>query len=105
MRTSLAENNVLILTTNDCPGMRVVRVLGPVYGTSVRSRNIVGNFLGGIRAVFGGKQSGYLKMIAQTRDEALVRLADHAQSLGANAVLAMRFDSGRSPWTPKSRHA
>ena len=80
MRTSLAENNVLILTTNDCPGMRVVRVLGPVYGTSVRSRNIVGNFMGGIRAVFGGKQSGYLKMIAQTRDEALAQLADHAQS-------------------------
>ena len=94
MRTSLAENNVLILTTNDCPGMRVVRVLGPVYGTSVRSRNIVGNFMGGLRAVFGGKQSGYLKMIAQTRDEALAQLADHAQSLGANAVLAMRFDSG-----------
>ncbi|MBU2773261.1 YbjQ family protein [Acidithiobacillus ferrooxidans] len=86
--------SVLILTTNDCPGMRVIRVLGPVYGTSVRSRNIVGNFMGGIRAVFGGKQSGYLKMIAQTRDETLAQLADHAQSLGTNAVLAMRFDSG-----------
>ncbi|MCR2831817.1 YbjQ family protein [Acidithiobacillus ferrooxidans] len=88
------ENNVLILTTNECPGMRLVRVIGPVYGTSVRSRNMVGNFLGGIRAVFGGKQSGYLNMIAQTRDEALAQLADHAQSMGANAVLAMRFDSG-----------
>lgn len=41
-----------------------------------------------------GKQSGYLKMIAQTRDAALAQLADHAQSLGANAVLDMRFDSG-----------
>ena len=47
---------MLILTINDCPGMRVVRVLGPVYGTGVRSRNIIGNLLGGgIRAVFGGK--------------------------------------------------
>ncbi|MDD5126052.1 MAG: heavy metal-binding domain-containing protein [Methylovulum sp.] len=44
------ENNVLILTINDCPGMRVVRVIGPVYGTGVRSRNIVGNLLGGIRS-------------------------------------------------------
>lgn len=44
--------------------------------------------------MFGGKQPGYLKMIAQTRDEALVQLAEHAQSMGANAVLAMRFDSG-----------
>ena len=78
---------MLILTINDCPGMRVVRVIGPVYGSGVRCRNIVGNFLGGIRAVFGGKQSGYLKMIAQTRDDALEQLAEHAQSLGANAVL------------------
>ena len=72
----------------------VVRVIGPVYGTGVRSRNTVGNFLGGVRAIFGGKQSGYLKMIAQTRDEALAQLADHAKTLGANMVLAMRFDSG-----------
>ena len=74
--------------------MRVVRAIGQVYGTGVRSRNIVGNFLGGVRAIFGGKQDGYLKMIAQTRDDALEQLAEHALSLGANAVLGMRFDSG-----------
>lgn len=50
------SNSIPILTTNDYPDMRVVRVLGTVYGTSVRSRSIVGNCLGGIRAVFGGKQ-------------------------------------------------
>ena len=53
-------NPVLILTINDCPGMRVVRVIGPVYGTGVRSRNIIGNLLGGVRALFGGKQAGGL---------------------------------------------
>ncbi|WP_163055717.1 YbjQ family protein [Acidithiobacillus ferrooxidans] len=89
------QNPVLILTINDCPGMRIVRVIGPVFGTGVRSRNIVGNFLGGVRAIFGGKQAGYLKMIAQTRDDALEQLAEHARSLGANAVLVMRFDSGQ----------
>jgi uncharacterized protein YbjQ (UPF0145 family) len=88
------QTPVLILTINDCPGMRVVRVIGPVYGTGVRSRNIVGNFLGGVRARFGGTPVGYLKMIAQTRDDALEQLAANARSLGANAVLAMRFDSG-----------
>ena len=90
----MAETSCTILTTNDYPGMRVTRVLGPVYGTSVRSRSIVGNFLGGLRAVIGGQQAGYLKMVAATRDEALSQLAEHARSLGANAVLAMRFDSG-----------
>ncbi|WP_226849799.1 YbjQ family protein [Acidithiobacillus ferrooxidans] len=94
MSASTEANSVLILTINDCPGMRVVRVIGPVYGTGVRSRNIVGNLLGGMRALFGGKQAGYLKMIAQTRDDALEQLAEHARSLGANAVLGMRFDSG-----------
>lgn len=71
--------------------------------TSARSAKTCGSsivvgcdlFLGGIRAVFGGKQSGYLKMIAQTRYEALALLSDHARSLGANAVLAMRFDYGK----------
>ncbi|MBU2808068.1 YbjQ family protein [Acidithiobacillus ferrooxidans] len=91
---SAEQKPVLILTINDCPGMRVVRVIGPVYGTGVRSRNIIGNLLGGVRALFGGKQAGYLNMIAQTRDDALAQLAEHAQSLGANAVLGMRFDSG-----------
>ncbi|OCB03555.1 hypothetical protein BBC27_07290 [Acidithiobacillus ferrivorans] len=86
--------NVLILTIDDCPGYRIVRVIGPVYGTSVRSRNFVGNFLGGVRAIFGGKQSGFINMIAQTRDDAMLHLAEHARSLGANAVLGMRFDSG-----------
>ena len=88
------QSLILILTINDCPGMRVVRVIGAVYGTGVRSRNIVGNFLGGVRTIFGGKQAGYLKMIAQTRDDALEQLAEHARSLGANAVLGMQFDSG-----------
>ena len=54
---SAEQKPVLILTINDCPGMRVVRVIGPTYGTGVRSRNIVGNFLGGVRAIFGGKQA------------------------------------------------
>ena len=94
MKGILGGNSVFILTINDCPGMRVGRGIGLVYGTGVRSCNIVGNLLGGVRAIFGGKQAGYLKMIAQTRDDALAQLAEHARSLGANAVLGMRFDSG-----------
>jgi uncharacterized protein YbjQ (UPF0145 family) len=85
--------NVLVITTNEVPGARITRVIGPVYGTSIRSRTIIGNFLGGIRAVFGGSQTGYINMVNQTRDEAIAALQAHATSLGANAVLGMRFDS------------
>lgn len=85
---------VLVITTNDVPGARITRVIGPVYGTSIRSRTIIGNFIGGIRAVFGGTQTGYINMVNQTRDEAIAALQAHAASIGANAVLGMRFDSG-----------
>ncbi|WP_298173241.1 type II toxin-antitoxin system PrlF family antitoxin [Acidithiobacillus sp.] len=55
--------------------MRVMRVIGPIYGASVRSHSIVGDFLGGIRAVFGGKRAGDLNMIAQARVAILAQLA------------------------------
>ena len=49
-------NEILVVTVNEVAGARIARVIGPVFGTSVRSRSIVGNVLGGIRAVFGGAQ-------------------------------------------------
>lgn len=86
--------SVLVVTTNDCPGYRVKQVLGPVYGTAVRSRNIVGNIMGGFAAIFGGNQKGATTMVSQTRDDALLELQQKAQGMGANGVLAMRFDAG-----------
>ena len=58
------------------------------------SRSFIGNALGNIRAAFGGSQTGYAKMVAESRDEALGLLAEEAARLGANAIIAMRFDSG-----------
>jgi uncharacterized protein YbjQ (UPF0145 family) len=84
----------VVLTTNDFPGMRIVRVIGSVYGTSPRSLSALGNLVGNVRPLRGGRQKSYLKMIVESRDEALAQLVERAQSLGANAVLAMRFDSG-----------
>ncbi|MHB1665972.1 heavy metal-binding domain-containing protein [Thiomonas sp.] len=89
------SDSVLVLTTNDCPGQKVIRVLGTVYGTSVKSRTAVGNFLGGIRQSFGGEQSGYTKLVADSRDAAIAALAQRAADVGGNAVLCMRFDSGQ----------
>lgn len=85
---------MLIVTTNDVPGYKISKVLGPVYGTSVRSRNFFGNVFGSFRSLFGGKQAGFIRMISQTRDHALDSLSENANRIGANAVVAMRFDSG-----------
>jgi uncharacterized protein YbjQ (UPF0145 family) len=88
------KKNIIIVTTNNIENYEIEKVIGPVYGTSVRSRNIFGNFLGIFGTLFGGSQQGYIEMISATRDDALNELRNHASTLGANAVLAMRFDSG-----------
>lgn len=87
-------SEILVVTVNEVAGARIARVIGPVYGTAIRSRSIIGNVLGGVRALFGGSQTGYVAMVNQTRDEAIEVLKAHAASLGANAVIGMRFDSG-----------
>ena len=86
--------NILIVTMDTCPGYRIDQILGTAFGTAVRSRNVLGNTLSRVSAFFGGKQGGAIRMINQTREDALANLSKNAEAMGANAVLAMRFDSG-----------
>ena len=86
-------DNILLATTNDVPGYEVVEVYGEVFGLIVRSRNLFSNFGAQLRTVFGGEVGGYTKLLADTREQALERLREEAAAKGANAVLAMRFDS------------
>ena len=84
---------MLIVTTNDLAGYRVVRNLGLVKGLTVRSRSVVGNLGAAIQIFFGGNITVYTRLAEQTRQEALDLLVKHAQEVGANAVLAMRYDA------------
>ena len=84
---------MLVVTTNDLPGYRVVRTLGMVKGLTVRSRSVVGNLGAAIQIFFGGNITVYTKLAEQTRQEAFDLLVKNAQSMGANAVLAMRYDA------------
>jgi uncharacterized protein YbjQ (UPF0145 family) len=84
---------MLIVTTNDIPGHRVVKTIGVVRGITVRSRSIVGNLGGAIQSVFGGKLSIYVNLAETARQEALDHLVEHAREQGANAILAMRYDA------------
>jgi uncharacterized protein YbjQ (UPF0145 family) len=84
---------MLVVTTNDLPGHRVVRHLGVVRGLTVRSRSIVGNLGAAIQIFFGGNITLYSKLAEQARQEAYERLVQHAEQVGANAVLAMRYDA------------
>jgi uncharacterized protein YbjQ (UPF0145 family) len=85
---------MIIVTTNDIPGYEVVEVYGEVFGLIVRSRNIFGNVGASLRTVFGGEVRSYTKLLSQSREHALERLKNAAIEKGANAILAMRFDSG-----------
>mgnify|MGYP001245938229 FL=1 len=84
---------MLVVTTNEIEGYRVVRHLGMVKGLTVRSRSVVGNLGAAIQIFFGGNITVYTKLAEQTRQEAFDLLVKNAQEMGANAVLAMRYDA------------
>jgi uncharacterized protein YbjQ (UPF0145 family) len=84
---------MIVTTTNDIAGHRVVRYLGLARGITVRSRSIVGNLGGALQSVVGGNISLYTSMCERARADALELMTAHARDLGANAVIAMRFDA------------
>jgi uncharacterized protein YbjQ (UPF0145 family) len=84
---------MLVTTTNDIAGHRVVRHLGVVRGITVRSRSIVGNFGAAVQALFGGNITIYTALAERARQEAFDNMVAHAEAEGANAILAMRYDA------------
>jgi len=85
--------NMLISTMNDVPGRQVTEVLGEVTGLTVRARNAGVQLGANFKALLGGELSGLTKQLAESREEAKQRLIEAATALGADAVLAMRFDA------------
>ena len=84
---------MLMVTTNDVPGARITRVLGQAFGLVVRSRGLGGNIVAGLRSLVGGEIHEYTQMLEEARRHAIDRMASNAALMGANAVVAMRFDS------------
>lgn len=83
---------ILVSTMNDVPGYRVARVMGEVFGLTVRSRNAFSNMGAGFKALAGGELKGLSKLLGDSRNEAIERLCQEVMARGGNAVLAMRFD-------------
>ncbi|MCC7297194.1 MAG: YbjQ family protein [Bacteroidia bacterium] len=84
---------MMITTSTHLEGYKITQQLGLVRGITVRSRGLGGNFLGGIMALFGGKNSIYTDLCESTREEALQLLVRHAKESGANAIINMRYDA------------
>ena len=90
---AIGGTTMLVTTTNELDGYRVVKHLGVVRGLTVRSRSVVGNIGAAIQILFGGNISVYTTLAEQTREEAFALMVKHAEEAGANAVLAMRYDA------------
>ena len=84
---------MLITTGNELPGYDVTKVIGEVFGLTVRSRNIGSQLGAGLKSLVGGELRGMTTMLAQGRQQAIDRLTEEAQARGGNAIIAMRFDT------------
>jgi uncharacterized protein YbjQ (UPF0145 family) len=90
---------MIVTTTENIPGTRVVKTIGQVFGLTVRSRSLGGNIAAGLKGLVGGEIGSYVKLNEDSRRQALDRMVQNAAAMGANAVIMMRFDStemGRS---------
>jgi uncharacterized protein YbjQ (UPF0145 family) len=85
--------HAFVTTTNELTGYRVSRTLGLVRGVTVRSRSIIGTVGASIQSLFGGNITLWSQLCEHARQEAYDLMTQHAQELGANAVIAMRYDA------------
>ena len=75
------------------PGYKITKTLGVTWGLIARSRGLGRNITAGLRSIVGGEIHEYTELLNQSREQALERLKEHAQALGANAIVSMQFDS------------
>ncbi|KAH6650322.1 hypothetical protein F5144DRAFT_555898 [Chaetomium tenue] len=87
-------NGVITTTMFDVPGYRVVRVLGAVYGLTVRSRNWAAGLTMVLKSIAGGELRWFTDMLYSARNDAISRVVAETQARGGNAVIALRFDAG-----------
>src|SRR6266853_4142799 len=85
--------DAMVTTALTLPGYKVVRNLGIVRGITVRSRSIIGNIFGALQSLFGGNITIYTNLCEQARSEAFDLMCEHAQQLGANAIVGVRYDA------------
>jgi uncharacterized protein YbjQ (UPF0145 family) len=84
---------MLITTANDLPGYEVTETLGEVFGLTVRSRNIGSQIGAGLKSILGGELKGMTKALVDSRQQVIDRMVEEAEAKGADAIVAMRFDT------------
>ena len=92
---------MLITTANDLPGYEVTETLGEVFGLTVRSRNVGSQIGAGLKSMVGGELKGMTKALVDSRQQVIERMVEEAEAKGADAIVAMRFDTSEmgGNWT------
>jgi uncharacterized protein YbjQ (UPF0145 family) len=84
---------MIVTTTSEIPGKRIVKTVGLARGATIRARHLGVDILAICRILIGGEVKRYTQLMAQAREEAIQRMCDLAEEMGANAVVEMRFSS------------
>lgn len=87
------ELNMLLSNIESIPGKTIVAYFGIAQGSSVRAKHMGRDFAAGIKNIFGGELKGYTELLNESRDEAVKRMVEQAQAMGANAVVNVRFST------------
>jgi len=82
---------MILVNTDFVPGKTIVNNLGLVRGNTIRARHLGRDILAFLRNIVGGEITDYTKMMAESREQALDRMVEEAEGLGANAVINVRF--------------
>jgi len=84
---------MIVTTTAELADKRIVRTLGLARGNTIRARHVGRDIMAGLRNIVGGEISEYTKLMGEAREQALDRMVEEARTLGANAVVAVRFST------------
>ena len=82
---------MLVVTSPDIPGRKIVRTIGLVRGSTIRAKHLGKDIMAGLRGMVGGEIGEYTQMMAESREQALQRMIADAEKQGANAVISLQF--------------
>jgi len=85
------REDIIVVTTDDIEGKRIIKTLGLVKGSSIRARHLGRDIVALARNIVGGEITEYTKLMAESREQAIERMKEEARKLGANAVVGTRF--------------
>jgi len=89
----MTEKEILVVTSPEIPGKKIVRTVGLVSGNTIRARHVGKDIMAGLRNLVGGEVTEYGKLLAESREQSLDRMKTKAAKLGANAVISLQFQT------------